>query len=79
MPVVLMLAAAAAGALLWSTFNSFRAKDPQRAEQMSHNINSAATIVGAVASVVSILLKALWGTPAPSPSAARPIGELVGN
>lgn len=79
MPVVLMLACAAAGALLFRKFNAFRSTDPDRAQMLSYNVNNAATLIGAVASAVSILLKALWGQPAPATSTVARIGEPVGN
>lgn len=58
-----MLAAAAAAGLLLRKFLGYRASNPQDAETLTNNLHGAATMVGAVAQIVVILLKALWGTP----------------
>lgn len=62
--MVLMLCAAAAAGLLLRAFTNVRNNDPQRAHNMSSGIQAAATIIGAVAAAVSMLLNALWGKPA---------------
>ena len=78
--MVLVLACAAAAGLLLRKFIGFRSAQPERAESVSNNIQGAATMIGAVAQVVSILLKALWGTPVASTTqvGSSRIGELVG-
>lgn len=74
-----MLACAVLGGALYKQFSGLRERDPQRAENITIRTNNAATMIGAVASVVSIILKALWGqqVSAPAPSMRR-IGEVVG-
>lgn len=77
--MVLVLAAAAAAGLLLRKFLGLRDADPQRAADVSNNIQGAATMVGAVATAVSILLKALWGQQVDTTtSGTRRIGVAVG-